>query len=244
MYVRHLSKQQYEKLLFHGYQPIEKNPWHLLAPSEDETFNHRLVTLSDIVEHHDHELKVRVLQNSENTRDFRRKGKMAYKRFQNFLKRNKVNLEMQRFTSHHTTDAENLIRRHFKMLSETGIVVGSTPEDYLNILHADMSGDQFFPFVGYLNGKLAMVFIGEKITTDTVGLYVSFTSRDKDLVRGLDATGFSAMSQYCYLRFFDIVSQKGIRFVDLGGSEVKNLDDFKRQLGAQERKSYWVVANI
>ncbi len=58
----------------------------------------------------------------------------------------------------------------------------------------------------------------------------------------LDHTGLSAISQYCYLQIFNELRARGVRYANLGGSETADLDRFKRQLGASEASSYWVVA--
>lgn len=57
----------------------------------------------------------------------------------------------------------------------------------------------------------------------------------------LDSRGFSAISQYCYLRLFNELMGQGIEWVNVGGSETEDLDKFKRQLGATLEPSYWAV---
>ena len=57
-----------------------------------------------------------------------------------------------------------------------------------------------------------------------------------------DPTGFSAISQYAYLRLFQILRDRGVEWVDVGGSETEDLNRFKRQLGAGAVPSHWVVA--
>src|SRR5690606_9042401 len=49
-YVRHLTAEQRDRFLDMGYQPVETSPWDPEAPAEDETLNHRLVRIDDIIE--------------------------------------------------------------------------------------------------------------------------------------------------------------------------------------------------
>ena len=85
--------------------------------------------------------------------------------------------------------------------------------------------------------------MGEDIGANTVGIYASFALRNKETqsLLSVDTIGFSALSQYCYFRIFDIIKKQGFRYVDLGGSETYELDRFKRQLGAKELRTYWAV---
>lgn len=87
--------------------------------------------------------------------------------------------------------------------------------------------------------------MGEDIGSNTVGIYASFALRDQETRDSLstNGTGFSALSRYCYLRIFDLIKRRGFRYVDLGGSETRELDRFKRELGAKELRTYWVVTN-
>jgi hypothetical protein len=43
---------------------------------------------------------------------------------------------------------------------------------------------------------------------------------------------------------FQQLRDMGIEQVDVGGSETEDLDKFKRQLGAAEVPSHWVVAPL
>lgn len=251
IYVRHLNKTQYKKLIQSGFLGIETNPWHKTAPSEDETYNHRFITLEDIIQYDEKgNLVVRILK-SKDSKNFRKKARSAYLRFENFLARNKLKLDIQPKNDKNKDDAENILKSFFRILnSKKDEVVLSTVEDYLSIVQTVLPEKKekpiFFSYVGYLQKSRlnipAMFFAGERINEETVALYATFSLRDKNILpKSVDSKGFTAISQYCYLKIFDILYRHGIKFVDLGGSEIVELDTFKRQLGAKKQESFWVV---
>lgn len=249
IYIRHLSEEYYKRLISNGYKPITTDPWDPTAHSEDETYCNRLIDLNDIITYDKRgNLIVKILEGEEN-RDFRRKAKMAYNRFGNFLERNNISFNIEQYYYHeHGEDAKNIVVEHFKTLKNK---VGSSSEDYFNLIYflpPDHRESIFFAYIGYIfdkNGKIPiMLFIGEKISSNTVAMYATFASRNNGRVyQEYDSTGFSAISQYCYLRVFNILKKIGISHVDLGGSEVEDLNNFKKQLRAKELKTYWVVSS-
>jgi hypothetical protein len=250
IYIRHLSETKYRQLMDirSGFSEIKDDPWHPFAHSEDETYHHRLILLDEVITYDNTgSLVIKILEGEE-SRDFRRKAKLAYNRFKNFLHRNHIEFCIEPYhPDKQKHEAKNLIIRHFKTLKNA---VGSSPEDYFNLVYHLPSFDQgnrdFFAYMGYLrneNDRIPiMLFIGEKVNSDTVALYATFALRDDQIISPkYDPTGFTAISQYSYLRIFDLLHKNGIRYVDLGGSEVEDLDRFKRQLGAKEVRTYWLV---
>ena len=246
IYVRHLSNEQYQVFLDHGYQPIDVSPWHLKAPSEDETYNHKRIQLDKVIGYKENgEFEVKTLQGGENKR-FRVKARLAYNRFNNFLERNKLRLSIYDYTVAERDIVERLVRHHFSILKTP---VGSTPEDYLSLINFDPAdgANQYLGKIGFLENsdtKIPVtIFIGENISADMVALYTTFANRDTSILgTRFNPIGFSALSQYCYLALFKILYDMGVKWVNLGGSEIKDLNTFKRQLGAQHEPSYWVVA--
>lgn len=246
VYVRHLHPAQFESLRSHGYFSIDALPWDRSAPSEDETFNHRCIRISDVVtQEASGEITVHILK-TDDTRDFKRKAKLAFNRFQNFLERNEATFVLEPYAvDTHKDIATRMVIEHFASLKNA---VGSTPEDYFNLLRffPERAGDDFIGYVGYLVGHGQRIplslFIGEKIDSHTVALYATFALRNhREIRREFDETGYSAISQYAYIRVFAALLSLGVTHADLGGSEMEDLDRFKRQLGAKEKKTYWAV---
>jgi hypothetical protein len=242
-YVRHLSREQYEAFLEAGYQDVLVDPWHPEAPREDETFNSRLIQLDRIIDLSSGTLDVKVLDGNE-TRTFRTKSRRAYQRFENFLERNQLRFSIEHYSKDLAEIGQTLVTTHFQSLRNP---IGSTPEDYASLTgHFPSDDDHHFARIGYLERGSTrfpvMLFLGERTGETTVALYATFALRSTSILESeVSTTGFSAISQYAYLRVFHELMASGMTHVDLGGSETEDLDDFKRQLGSRVVDSYWVV---
>ncbi|MBD3305389.1 hypothetical protein GF348_03370 [candidate division KSB3 bacterium] len=246
VYLRHLSEAQYYQALKIGASDILSAPWHPDAHSEDETFNHRIIKISDLIELSGENIFVKTLHDG-GSKGFRSKARLAYNRFLNFLHRNDLTLTFENFcSSTHEDQAKELVIRHFSMLSNS---IGSTPEDYFNLIEKfpNVSNNEFIGLIGYLSGKNCSylpvaLFLGEKIKGDTIGLYATFSLRDPQILpNDIHHQGYTAISQFIYLNVMKIIKKIGFEYVDLGGSEIERLNTFKRQLGAKEMKTYWAV---
>ncbi|MGH8553107.1 MAG: hypothetical protein ACRERS_07415, partial [Methylococcales bacterium] len=232
-----MAQADYEIYRRHGYLPIDASPWSCEAPSEDETLHHKRIRLDEIVGYDNQSrFEIKILKGEER-RGFRVKARLAFNRFSNFLERNGLSLAIHDYRPEHRAIAERMVRHHFGIMTNP---VGSSPEDYLGLIHFDPEdgGDQYFGKIGFIESAIiripALLFIGEKTDAVTVALYATFANRDRNsLDEAIDATGFSAISQYAYLTLFKVLHDMGIVWVDLGGSETEELNNFKRQLGAR-----------
>lgn len=251
-FVRHLPPPLQQRFLAAGYHSIEASPWHLEAPSEDEQENHKLIALDDILrlDPATGQLRIKTL-GTQGSKDFRSKSRLAYNRFHNFLDRNALTLEIVDYDAASHQLGEQLVTRHFASLHG---VVGSTPEDYFNLLRYRPLPDDgdYYGKLGWLASREGstrpmerqpvMLFIGEKTAPDTLALYATFALREPAILPPeIDAGGFTAISQYAYLRLFQSLYEDGVRWVNVGGSETRDLDRFKRQLGARHEPTHWVV---
>ncbi|MGV3590398.1 MAG: hypothetical protein ACO1PZ_01840 [Gammaproteobacteria bacterium] len=248
VFVRHLSCEQRDQFLRHGYRAVDESPWCETAPSEDETYNHKRIRLADIIgDGHGANLEIRTLTDGD-SRGHRVKARMVYNRFTNFLERNELTFAIRNYTLADLDVGEKLVRHHFSILKNP---VGSTPEDYMSLVRCDPAavGDEHFGRIGFLERARdgihlpALLFLCEKTDAKTVAMYATFANRDQDMLPpALDPVGFSGISQYSYLMLFQQLRDMGIEQVDVGGSETEDLNKFKRQLGAAEVPSHWVVA--
>ncbi|MEU2957371.1 MULTISPECIES: hypothetical protein [Streptomyces] len=254
VYIRHLSAEDRDAFLAAGFTGIETDPWHLGAPEEDETYPNRVYYLDELFEQDaDGTLQVAKLAGEER-RKYKNKNKLAYRRFQNFLERNphlSFEIEPYHYSGPEKESARSVVESYFQARREQGTVVGSTPEDYLAIVREKPGGDNERDYFSYLGNIVtedgekfpAMFFAGERIGECRAALYCTMTMRFRERLTGLfkDSTGFTAIPQYVWLNVFRLMWEQGIREVDAGGSEVKGLDDQKRQLGGKPEKTFWVV---
>lgn len=247
IYIRHLKETQYKELLKSDYKPITVDPWNIIAPSEDDTFNHRIIKIDDIIMYdYGGSIAVKSLMASRSNK-FRKKAKMAYNRFQNFLRRNGLEYRIEAYRpNEHKKLAKTMITNYFKTQAN---IVSSTPEDYINLINfiTVKPESDFSCFIGFITDKTGekipvSIFFGEKIDKNVIGLYITIALKNEtDRIKKFDSMGFSAISQYTYIRIFDLLKKRGFDYVDLGGSEVESLNIFKRRFGASEKKTYWAV---
>jgi hypothetical protein len=242
--VRHINEDNFNKLISMGYLPISERPWDNESPSEDETFNHRFIDLKDIISKKNDTLIVKKL-NVEGSRNFRTKSKSAYNRFNNFLENYSLEFNFYEYTNDHRPFAWEIVCNNFNLFHRKG---NSVQEDYYNLLnHAYCDNKQIFSYLGFLENENLKIpvalFIGERISDDCVALYatLAMTKKVPNELNANYAKGYTALSQYCYIKIFDILSSHGINYVDLGGSESEELNTFKRQLGAKEKKTFWAI---
>jgi hypothetical protein len=228
VYVRFLARKQQDELLYEGFVSVDEsnNPWHQSAPREDETFSHSLITLNDITN---------------------RKLRLASNRFDNFLKRNGLEYNLRRYHGKEDHDtAKLIIRKHFEMLRKMGRQISSVPEDHYNSIDPNLTKlNSVFSYLGFLDDCVPVsLFVGEKVSDRRVALYTPFTIRNVDEILGNEPErkrGLTAMPIGAYLTLFEDLKSNGIEEVLLGGSELKSLDDFKREMGAKPDPSYWTV---
>lgn len=251
VYVRFLDVKQYIEFLKIGFLPVKENPWHPDSPEEDETFSCSIINLDTLLTS-DKEYKIKTI--SSLSPNSRKKVKYAYNRFNNFLKRNKLIFRIEEFESRDIGIANKIIKTHFKMLREQGKSIGSTPEDHFNMTsELVMQNPKYRGFLGFINEVPVSFFAGEMLNVDKLALYTPFTLRDSQYISKVlkiptnndeDLTGFTAISTYAFIKLFIELHKKGIKQVDLGGSELADLNRFKRQLGARPFPTYWVYKPI
>jgi len=247
VYVRHLNTGQAEALRRAGFANIGQRPWLTDAPSEDETYNHRLVHLDEVLSSDSATLVINKL-NREGSKNFRSKFRLAYSRFSNFLSRSGVQYHLRPMRDTDYQHGRKIVASHFKHLEASGKAIGSTALDYEMLLtHPLPDNSDFVSMIGYLeqDGRQTpvSVFLGERTGENAGALYLTITQRDADTLRELavdDARGYSAISQYSFGQIFACVRDRGWKTVDLGGSETADLDRFKRQMGATLHATQWV----
>ncbi len=254
VYVRHLPAGDRDAFLAAGFDPIDSDPWHHTAPEEDETFPNRVFDLDELLEEGgDGRLLVRNLDGSER-HAHKAKNRLAYRRFENFLTRNPqlcFRLRPYGYSDAEQEQARQIVVAYFQARRARGPVVGSTPEDYLALIRqrpGGTNGEDYFAYLGTFASSdgdevPVLFFAGERVSAHRAALYCTITMRFPERLDGLlkDPIGFTAIPQYAWLSVFKLLRRNGISEVDAGGSEVKGLDDQKRQLGGRAEKTYWAV---
>jgi len=243
-YIRYLTLSKYVESIKLGALPIKEFPWHPEAPEEDETFTNSLIKIDDVLKVENDSLTVKTINGL--SRNSKKKIRYAFSRFENFLKRKSSEYVLTPLTQGNSKIALSIIKSHFIMLKELGKNIGSTAEDHFNAVDLKMLENPHCKgYIGMLDEIPVSVFIGESISHDTFALYTPFTVRDPKIIGHIltsgeaDSIGVSAMPTYAYVKLLAEIKKIGFEYVDLGGSEIADLNKFKRQLGGKSNSSYW-----
>lgn len=200
VYVRFLDGFEKSKFVNAGFSEVtaEANPWHPSAPLEDETFCHSTLWLPSVVRLTTARVEgfeVLDLDEAED-KEHRRKSRLAFKRFANFIGRNKLNYRMDRIAFETNQEQEQaidigrkIIIMHFNSLVNP---VGSCAEDYLGLVSSEiLRWMNTIGYIGYLNEVPISVFLGAPVhghsvgdRWNTLGLYASITLRSAEHVLG------------------------------------------------------------
>jgi len=249
VYVRFLSLSQYVGLINKGFLPAKESPWDPESPEEDETFTYSRLNVSDLLEIEKHGV-VKVKSIKGQSGSGKKRIKASYSRFVNFLERNGFTFTLREYTPSKLTDAKYILYKHFEMLEKLNKAVGSTPEDHFNSIDPEiLKLEKVKAYIGYLNGQPVSLFVGEFLSKKSFGLYTPFTLRDsaeilpllKLRVKSKEAVGFTALSTYAYVELIKKLMKKGVEEINFGGSEITDLNIFKRKLGCRSDPTYWVV---
>ena len=243
VYIRYLKLDQFIHFLNMGYKPVKEHPWHPEAPEEDENLCHSVVDISKIIDGQGNILNLDV-----GTKNHKRNFRLHINRFANFLIRNRLDYTLRNMTEDDAGSALEIIRAHFAMLRKHQKDIGSTAEDHINSISKELlSLETVDARIGFLEDVPVSLFIYEKLGDSRVGLYTTFTLRDRELILprlGLeqsDLTGFSAMPIYAYSILFRDLLTQSIEVVHMGGSEHPDLNLIKRHMGGELDPTYWVV---
>lgn len=237
VYVRFLGVEEFSRLLnpmFH-FVPAKEKPWHPDAPEEDETLNNSIVSTSKVVES---------VQKRRGLRDIRQ----CFNRMVRLFDDTGTEFRLERLeTDVQMGEASKIVRMHLGAIGQKGKIVSSSPEDYEGILQPEiLSLPSVRAYLGVLNGLPVSVLIGDMTGLESAGMYAAITLRDHDFV-GAAINGYdpsthprlSALSTFMIYSYIEKLHYEGVKTLDLGGSEIAELNKWKRHLGAEYQPSYW-----
>ncbi|MFH1450407.1 MAG: hypothetical protein ABIF92_00305 [archaeon] len=222
VYVKKVTEEQKNKLLERGFQAIEKKPWDAEAIAEDDTWPEHIIDIKSILTYEDGKMQIS-----------QKKVRMGYNRFQNIKEKYKTDLKIVPYSIRHVDVARALINEHFKYFKEERKDICSTKEDYENLLLSlplGKNNEDYFSFLVYVGENPMAFFHAEKIGKETIGTYANI-----NLLR------YPGLSEYLHVKLFEMAYKNGIRYVNLGGSELETLDFFKKKFSTHQNQMHWVV---
>jgi hypothetical protein len=210
-----------------GWKFIQSNPWIANAPQEDETYWHNLVDLNAVIgdpekgmfnkmpwikgSNFEEELGKFRLPFAEDRgsgkplrSDAEQKKRDNYRGFTNFLRRTHQQYILEDYTTAHAEEARQLVRGHFDRLRAEGKAIGSTAEDYENIIALDptlLKDAGIHMYMGYLRDDI-----------DHVKIPVSFFAVERihnnNHADGKMMGGYATITSYDNHKAMDIIKKR------------------------------------
>lgn len=215
VYAKKLFKEQNDTLLNLGFRDASVFPWHSLYPMEDDTFPEQIYDVSrtiDLAEHSDKGTKIH-------------RSHRYYKSIQN----------QPEITSQpafdHVDEMKTVIDSFFQNDPKVKSVNISNPFDYYGLLtrhpNADMLGKLY-----YFMGKPISFYSIEVQHGGVASQYATLSLREDS----------NHIVDYMMFDIFYTLRDRGIGWLNLGGSETETLDEFKKKYHPKrEVQMYWVT---
>lgn len=205
-------ESDYKKLLEMGFEPIENLPWHPTAPAEDDSYPEIVNMVHDTV---------------INTP----KRKRIKKAVRQFEKISEIITVHEIVTTADREKAWHVAERFFKQDLISLEHNLSTQYDYYNIIFSSIQPQHHVYLIQ--KGDLPVGFFDYyQMNDDTACAYASLMLRE--IVPTLE--------DFTMIWLFKHLDEKGIKYLNQGGSETEGMDQYKRKFVLHEDKMmYWCV---
>lgn len=177
----------------------EEYPWHEVEKHDDDTFPEIIINIPEIL---------KIVNEKELAGKYARNIRNKLNRF----KRLSLKLEYLPLSETNSNEIIEMLKSHF----------GEDESNYdaylnmLNILSRNQNRNIYIDFVALHNNKPIGFFAAEVLDKYSAGLYASIALRE-----------FTGLSETLHFKIFKELNERGIKYLNLGGSEVKSLHDFK-----------------
>lgn len=212
VYVKKIFKDDYKSLVQSGFQDVSVSPWQDDVPAEDDTYPERIIDI---------EKTLSISSTLGRTRQLNRS-------LRNYLKTKSEGKYRFESIFEHNSDAKALVDKFFKQRD----YLISRPEDYHNIIDYHVERDIYTECLIYLDNEPVGMYIVEHQSPQLASLYATITDREKD----------NYLTDFIMFDLMFKLKEKGVRLLNLGGSEFKSLDDFKLKFKpSKERQMFWAT---
>ena len=213
VYLKKVSKENNEKIkrLIKGTnlqlirtekkRKEEEYPWHIDEKNDDDTFPEIIINIPGIL---------KIESNLELTNKKIRNIKSKLKHCKRFTS----SISYQPVSKTNKSEVIEMLKDHFGKDNKNF-------EAYLNMLEVlsrDQNNENYIHFVAKYKERYIGFFVAEILDNCSAGLYASISSRD-----------FKGLGETLHFEIFKRLKKKGIKFINLGGSEIKSLHDFKKK---------------
>lgn len=214
----HIRQQKWAQLI-----------WSKRAPEDDDTFPECLIDINLTLSYRlspkewlesflsEINLRLDVYEQAsikKKYRNFRRKVFL--------FERSKFQITLQPYSSKDYHELKEFIQSYFKDPMDF-----SAYQNMLRIDENNLSGSRDMRFIVRLKGEISIkgFLCLSRIDQDTAGLYANVISRFP-----------SGLPEYSRIYLMEYLRNEGIRYINLGGSELHSLYDYKLKMGPVEKR--------
>jgi len=214
-YIKKLHIEQYTYLKKFGFIDVKDYPWYSTIPAEDDTFPEKILDVKKTI----------IIANKlGKTRQLNR-TLMNFK----YYKRNKQLSEASIFDENMKT--WNVLSKFFEYIKSKGLANVSTPYDYHNLIYGIVKKDTIIEKLILLDNEPIGFYLAEIQNSKYASLYATITNRKV----------YNNLTDYIMFDLFARLQDKGVKYLNLGGSEHKSLNDFKDKFRPVEsKKMLWL----
>lgn len=209
-YVKKIFKDQYDFLKQHRFKDTTEFPWHSICPSEDDTYPEIILDIKQ------------TLHNSISSRSI----KNTLKRYRRISKE----INVQNIITTEEKEKGWIVGKNFfrQKLSALGLNI-SSPEDYFNPIFLSTSEKRNIFLIMHEDRAIG-IFDLEKLQDCYYTSYMGLMMREK----------FRNLNEFSVIYSAHLISQQGGTYLNLGGSEIEGLDEFKNKfVVAEKNQMYW-----
>ncbi len=211
-YVKKIFKGDYDTLISKGFSDVKLSPWQNDVPSEDDTYPERILDVNKTIE---------LARSLGRTRQLNRS-------LRNYLKTKNDNIYSFKSIFENKEDSRELVAKFFKQRE----YLISRPEDYHNIIDFHGPDDIYTQTIIYKEDDPIGMYIVEHQSKELASLYATITDREVD----------NYLTDFLMFDLLLKLEAMGVKYLNLGGSEFKSLDEFKLKFKPTiERKMYWAT---
>ncbi|PIZ56538.1 hypothetical protein COY23_03030 [bacterium (Candidatus Torokbacteria) CG_4_10_14_0_2_um_filter_35_8] len=217
IYVKKIFKEQYDILKRRGFKDTLSFPWHTEMPSEDDTYPECILNVK----------KTLTISKTVPKRSRLRRALQYYRKF-NGDKNIKIDSIYNNEEHAWKLVKEFFTEQHFRNPYNI-----SSPYNYYNIIYNTPNKNNFIKNIIFYNNK-PVGFSAAEIQNNTYSsLYATITIREVG----------NSLADYIIFSVLNILREKKkIKYLNLGGSEMKSLDKFKLKYRPEKKqKMYWVT---
>jgi hypothetical protein len=212
VYIKKIFREQYDELLSAGFKNTETNPWHSTAPSEDDSHPERIV---------DVKFTLNYARKLGRTRQLNRSLR-NYEKIQD--------AEKYRFKS--AFDNEEEAKALIKVFFNQREYLISRPEDYHNIIRQKIPEIQYCESLIYQDVQPIGMYLCEVQNSEYASLYATITDRQAN----------NYLTDFIMFKLMNDLEDLGIKYLNLGGSEFRSLDEFKLKFKPViSQQMYWAT---